>query len=85
MAEPPSPPLPRPPALRTVTSRRLVARFGVLGGPILAGVILDTYSDLSGQLWIITIDPYTPVFTMAIVAIIASRIMLSRVRNEIAA
>jgi len=61
------------------------AWMGLLGGlgPIVAGVLLDTFDDVSGHWLVLPVDSFTPVFLLGTVLLGTSALIMSRLRSAI--
>ncbi len=60
------------------------AIVGVVGGlsQIFSGVLLDATSHVSGQLWILPVDQFTPLFLGSLVLMVAAIVVFSRVHPD---
>ena len=60
------------------------AWFGLASGlgPLLAGLILNRTGDIGAELAAFTIDPYTPLFALSLVLLVAGMLVVSALRGD---
>lgn len=70
------------PEKRTQYMAMYYAWIGLVGGcgPLLAGVLLDTFSDLHGYVGFVAVHQYTPLFAASGLLLAAAAVLLSQLR-----
>jgi MFS family permease len=70
------------PEKRTEYMAIYYAWIGLVGGcgPLAAGLLLDSCQHLQGELWIFSLNAYTPLFAASAVLLIAATLLLRRLR-----
>lgn len=51
-------------------------------GPLLAGQMLDHFKGLDGKVWVLPLDPYTPLFALGFIVLLAGMFILWRLKAE---